>query len=455
MEYLLHLTWRHRLLPLAPLVTTEGQAVEVLHVGKLNRHAGPDFEGAHLRLGGAEWLGAVEIHLKSSDWSRHQHQHDPTYNGVVLHVVAEADCPIYTADGRSVPQVVIPISPFVLARYDQLVKAEAYPPCHEALAYLCADQLEAWLDQLLTERLDTRTERIRTWLAYTEGDWERVAFIALARNYGFGVNGEAFELWAKQVSLSAVGKHRDQLFQVEAMFLGLAGLLDVAQLPSSMRATAEADPYFERLRTEYQYLSRKFGFTPTPALPWRFHRLRPANSPILRLAQLAAWYYRHDSGFTRLIEAATLSELYEALSATATGYWAQHYGFGTASALSDKTLPRTALDLLIINTVAPLLYAYGLERQQPALCDKAKRLLRAMKPERNHITRAWEAAGLCPANAAQSQALIQLRTRHCDRRECLRCRVGTQYLDGKFPKHALSSLGMHGNTLADETLKLR
>ncbi|MDO4714976.1 MAG: DUF2851 family protein [Bacteroidales bacterium] len=439
MEYLLQLTWYYRLFPLAPLVTTEGKTVEVLHVGKPNRHAGPDFEGAHLRIGKEEWIGAVEIHLRSSDWRQHRHQHNPTYNNVVLHVVTEADSPVYTANRRCVPQVVIPISTFVLERYEQLVHTENYPPCHEALAYLCANQLESWLDQLLTERLEARAERIRTWLTYAEGDWERVAFIALARNYGFGVNGDAFEAWAKQVPCSAIGKHRDQLFQIEAMFLGLAGMLDLSQLPQKMRATAQSNEYFLRLQAEYAYLARKFSFTPMGDIPWRFHRLRPANNPILRLAQFAAWYHRHDAGFTRLIEADTLEQLYDALSTTASGYWAQHYGFGVASALTDKSLPSTTLDLLIINTVTPLLYTYGQERNQPILCDKAKRLLRAIKAERNHITRAWEVAGLRPANAAESQALIQLHSRHCDRRECLRCRVGKQYLNGKFPKHALSS----------------
>lgn len=438
MEHLLHLTWLYRLLPLEPLATTEGQAVEVVYAGVHNRHAGPDFEGAHLKVGGEEWVGAVELHLKSSDWARHGHHTDVAYNKVVLHVVSEADAEVYTADGRRVPQLVVPISPIVLRRYEVLIKAEHYPPCHEALAHWSAADLEGWLDDLLTERLEARAERIRGWLTFAEGDWERVTFIALARNYGFGVNGDAFEAWAKQVPLSAVGKHRDQLFQVEAMFLGLAGLLEVEHLPQTMQAHAVNDAYFQRLVAEYRYLTHKFGFAPMWDVPWRFHRLRPQNMPILRLAQFAAWYHRHDSGFSRLIEATTLRQLYEALSASATGYWEQHYGFGAPSALGEKGLQRSSLDLLIINTVAPLLYTYGLERHKPALCDKAKRLLRVVKAERNHITKAWEQAGLTISHAAESQALIQLRT-HCDKRDCLRCRMGHSYLDGKYPKHALSS----------------
>ncbi len=439
MEQLLQLTWRHRLFGTQPLFTTDGQAVEVLASGWPNQHTGPDFLNAQVRIGSVLWAGDVEVHLRSSDWYKHGHDKNPAYNSVILHVVQEADeTLVKTAGGKPLVQLCIGISETITRRYARLLAEEVYPPCHNALAELPAQEWEEWLERLLTSRLKRKATRVVEWLDRTGGDWERTCFIALARNYGFGTNGEAFEAWAWQMPLSAVGKHRDHLLQVEALFLGMAGLLDADNLPEGIREAAMADDYFKRLKDEFFFLAHKFTLSPADGVKWRFHRLRPQSFPTLRLAQLADWYHREVAGFTRLIEAANPAELRDLLHASAQGYWEQHYSFGAATEVQVKQLQKASVDLLIINTVIPLLYAHGTERQKPAECQKARRWLRELAAESNYITRAWRAAGVEAVSAAQSQALIELRTMFCDRKACLHCPAGAAYLGGKYPRHALT-----------------
>lgn len=66
-------------------------------------------------------------------------------------------------------------------------------------------------------------------------------------------------------------------------------------------------------------------------------------------------------------------------------------------------------DLIIINTVVPFLYTYGLHKADEGMCERAGRFLEELKAENNHIIRSWSDAGLPVASAADSQALIQLQ----------------------------------------------
>ncbi len=420
MEKLLHYAWRHRLYPVAPLVTTDGQPVEVIDPGLPNHDAGPDFFNAKVNIGGTLWVGNVEIHLHSSDWRRHGHASDSAYDNVVLHVVADADAEVATAAGRLLPQLVLPLPASLSEGYEELLSAERYPPCYRIVPQIDKMVVHGWLNALAAERLEEKAARIRTLVGATTADWEYVCFCTLARNFGFGVNGDAFEEWARHVDLSQVGKHRDSLFQVEAYFFGQAGLLD--KLPD------EADEYPRRLREEYDFLSRKFGLESMSPARWRFLRLRPQNFPHVRLAQLARLYHEGRAEFARLLEAESVSDLHACLSASVSPYWETHYAFGHESPRSTKTLRAASLDLLVINTVVPLLFAYGRWRHDDRLCERAFGLLEQLKPENNHIIRAWREAGVEARCAADSQALVHLRRNYCDRKDCLRCRFGYEYL---------------------------
>lgn len=423
MEKLLHYVWQHKLYAATPLVADSGEAVEILDPGLHNHDAGPDFFNAKVRIGGVLWVGNVELHRHSSDWFRHRHHEDEAYDNVVLHVVSHIDKCISTSAGREVPQVEIAVPDHIHNSYAELLAEEAYPPCYRVIPHIAPPAVRGWMSALTVERLEEKTCRIETLLRQAGGDWEQAAFATLARNFGFGVNSETFERWALSLPLSAAGKHRDNEFQLEALFLGQAGLLaDEAVSPE------RRDDYFCRLQSEYSFLAHKFGLTPLPAKSWRFLRMRPQNFPHVRLSQLVRLYHRGAVNLSAIIGAADTAALRALLTTEATDYWQSHYCFGEESTHSRKMLQASSIDLLLINTVAPLVFAYGRNRYDDSLCERAFALLEETKAERNYITRSWEKAGLQVQSAADSQALIQLRKHYCDRRDCLRCRFGAEYL---------------------------
>ena len=432
MELLLHFTWQQRLLPLEPLITTEGHRVEVIDPGLHNTNSGPDFFNAKVRIDDTLWVGNVEIHERSSDWYKHHHEKNETnYGNVILHVVGEADCAVSIA-GKEVPQVVIPVPKVIADNYEKLMREEHFPPCHQVIPQLSSIEKSSWMAALTIERLQEKTERIESYLKESCFDWEQTFFIALARNFGFGVNAEVFELWAKNLPMKVIGKHRDNAFQIEALFYGQAGLLDENLIKEERR-----DAHFERLRKEYAFLNHKFGLTPINGKQWKLLRMRPQNFPHIRLAQMLHLYQSKCINFSQLLAAQGKEELMTLLETHTEKYWQTHYTFGVShDTPSKKYLQRNSLQLLLINTVAPMLFCYGKYHNEEALCERAVDLLDELKAENNFITRAWTEIGLKAKSAAQSQALIQLKRNYCDRKDCLRCRFGKHYLRtcSKIPK---------------------
>ncbi len=474
MEHLLQYVWKHKLFPLQPLQTTGGLPVEVIDPGLRNSNAGPDFFNAKLKIDGTLWVGNVEVHSLSSDWFRHGHDRDRAYDSVILHVAGKVDADIVRPDGEPLPQLQLNCPDAVRTHYEELRNADRYPCCTEVIGALPKVAVHSWLTSLQTERLQQKALQIEKRLERCDRNWEDAFFVTLARNFGFGLNGDAFERWAGTLPFRAVDKHRDDLFQIEAFFFGQAGLLDeIASredassraatpqvqtvhltasgtadalpaeakadgLPLHSRVTSTletvpadlpADEYYFRLQKEYRYLRHKFGFdAQMQASDWRLLRLRPGNFPHIRLAQLA-WLYRSGSTlFSRLMEGETLEAVRGMLAARTSDYWTEHYLFHKPSPRREKTLGAKSVDLLIINTVVPFLYAYGLHKADERMCDRALRFLDELKAEDNHIVRSWSAAGLAVTSAADSQALVQLRTAYCEQRKCLYCRFGYEYM---------------------------
>lgn len=431
MEQLLHYTWKHKLYPLKELTTSDGQRVEIVDPGLHNRNAGPDFFNAKIRIGSTMWVGNVEIHDKSSDWYQHGHDKDSRYDNVVLHVAAELDTEVMKSNGEYVPQLQLSVPDDVLTHYDELQKTDEYPPCYKVIPHLSALIIHSWMAALQTERLEQKTEAIRKRAELCNGSWEDAYFVTLARNYGFGINGEVFEQWAYNIPLNAVAHHRDDLFQIEAIFMGQAGLLELDSIPEYYQKDALNDGYFAKLRNEYQYLAHKFSMKPIDFKLWRFLRLRPQNFPHIRISQLANLYYQQKAGLSQLIECETLDELKNVLKSQVTSYWETHYTFGSTSPKNEKHLSYGSINLLMINTAIPMLFAYGRHTTKEVLCDKAFDFLEQLKAENNHIIRMWQQVGLPVKTAGDSQALIQLKKEYCDKKECLRCRFGYEYLRRK------------------------
>lgn len=425
MEYLVHYVWQHRIYGVTPLHTTDGQSVEIIDPGVHNLlNAGPDFFNAKVRINGMLWAGNVEIHEKSSDWYKHHHEQDAAYNNVVLHVVAKADVSdVRTQDGKILPQLELAVPKELTCKYKELKNEETYPPCYRIIPNVPLLTVHSWMNRLAVERLESKTQRINNYLERTGGDWERVFFITLARNFGFGVNSQAFEQWAFTIQPQEVGKHRNDVFQVEAFFMGQAGLLSDELVPAEHR-----DSYYMRLKTEYAFLKHKFNLQPLDPTIWRFGRLRPQNFPYVRLSQLARLYSEHCVDFSKVLETKSIDDLRKLFRVGVTDYWRTHYAFGAESKEAEKRLQTSSLNLIIVNTVSPILFAYARLQMDEDLAELSFELLEQLPAERNYITRSWERAGLQVCHAGDSQALIQLRQAYCDTKNCLRCQFGAEYL---------------------------
>ena len=431
MEQLLQYVWKHKILPLECLETTDGKALEIIDPGLHNRNAGPDFFNAKLRIGNTMWVGNVEIHEHSKDWFRHGHDSDPAYDNVVLHVVEDVDCDVTNSRGEFIPQIKLCVPVTVTLNYKELLNADAYPPCYRIVPELSQLTVHSWMAALQTERLERKTLDIARRAERANGSWEDAYFITLARNYGFGINGDAFEQWAYNVPLNQVAHHRDDIFQIEAIFLGQAGLLDIDAIPAKYQKEAMNDGYFNRLKNEYKYLAHKFSLTPMNRTMWKFLRLRPQNFPHIRISQLATLYHERKTSLSQLVECMNVDEMRRMLSTHVTEYWATHYTFGAESASNSKSMSPFSINLLMINTAIPMLFAYGRHTCDDTLCDRAFDMLEQLKAEDNHIIRMWKECGLKVATAGDSQALIQLKNEYCDRKDCLRCRFAYEYLKMK------------------------
>ncbi|MDO4948813.1 MAG: DUF2851 family protein [Bacteroidales bacterium] len=418
MEVLLHYVWKHKIFPLEELHTTSGEIVEVIDTGLSNENAGPDFFNAKIKINGTVWVGNVEIHENASDWFLHRHDVDVHYDNVILHVVKRANTVVTRADGSIIPQLELPVPSYVEDNYHELFITDTYPPCYRIVKTIPPLLTHNLIDAMQLERLQQKSNMLFNRVSHCNGNWEEAVFITLARNFGFGLNGDAFEIWANHIPLKAVDKHRDNLFQIEAFFFGQAGLL----------STDSTDDYAVQLKKEYDYLAHKFQLQPMDPIHWRFARTRPNNSPHIRIAQLAYLYQHSNNLLSRIVEIKVPSDVPTLLSAKTSDYWLTHYSFGKKSVSVTKSLSKTAIHLIVINTITTILFAYGKHIGKDSLCEQALNMLTVLKPENNHITRMWAKAGLVAQHAGDSQALIQLKKEYCDHKKCLYCNLGYHYL---------------------------
>lgn len=433
MEDLVRYVWKHRLFPLTPLLTTDGQEAEVIHPGMENRSDGPDFFNAKVKIAGTLWVGNVEIHGKASDWLLHGHDTNKRYDSVVLHVAGMVDREIVRTDGTPIPQLELKVPEHIIINYAELRKTDHYPPCYRVIPELGNIVIHSFLSSLLYERLDMRSTQIAQRYEAHDKNWDDALFSTIARNFGFGTNGDAFDEWARRMPFRAVDKHADNLQQIEALFFGQAGLLEEDSVPTYYKEALASDGYFQTLRREYAFLAHKFDLRPMDYTTWRLLGMRPANFPHVRLAQLAMLYHERRISVSKLLAATDKSSLTELLRVGTSPYWDTHYTFAsTPSAPTKKRVTDNAVTLLLINSVAPFYYSYGRRKDSEQHCEQAVALLEQLKAENNYIIRGWIDCGLIVKHAADSQALIQLKKQYCDRRDCLRCRIGYEYLKKEY-----------------------
>lgn len=420
MEKLMQYVWKHRLWRSEDMVTNTGKKVRVVDPGLLNTDAGPDFFNAKIEIDGHMWVGNVEMHYRATDWKRHRHDSDKAYDSVILHVVAKDDAPVRRTNGELIPQLVLEVSPQFNADYASLVGATIEVPCATKIKQVPHLTIVEWVEGLAFERLHGKVERIHQLLDSFNGSWEDVCYVTLARNFGFGINNDAFERLARRTPLRLLGKHSDSVLQIEALLFGQAGMLD-AQKPGM-------DSYYNQLCTEYAFLSNKFQLTPMEKESWKLFRIRPQNFPYRRIAMLAQFIEGGFRMMNRILEAEGEKEMRALFEVELSGYWTKHYTFGKPNERATATLSRSSTDIILINTVAPLLYAYGELTGNYEMTDKAIKLLEDLRAESNSIVSNFVAYGIDCPDALTSQALVQLKREYCDARKCIYCKIGHHLL---------------------------
>ena len=420
-EKLLHYIWRTRNFDHKNLKTTHGKAIDIIYPGVLNMDQGPDFSQAKLKIDSTLWVGNVEIHINSSDWIRHQHQHDPKYHNVILHVVYDNDIQISGPQSSHLPclQLKERINKNLITSYERLMSQQKWIPCADQIYGINPQEINIWLESLLVKRLERKTQQIHTALESTTFDWEEIFYQFIAGHLGMKTNKDAFLQLTRTLPRSILSKHRDSLFELEALLFGHSGLL----------SEKLKDDYPNRLWSEYKFLQKVYGLDPMSSNYWNYLRLRPANFPTVRIAQLARLIHHTDHLFSKCLAASNKKEIYNLFDLEVSQYWRYHVVFDKKSKIArNRKLGFSTIDNIIINTIVPFMFLYGKVKNESTIQNKAFALLEQLKPENNSIINRWKQLGLTSTDAFQSQALIELKNEYCDHKKCLDCRMGHEIL---------------------------
>ena len=429
-EKLLQFIWQFQYLNQSGLRTTQNEQVTIIHPGQLNSHQGPDFFNGRVKIGGNEWAGHIELHLKSSDWFRHNHETDPMYGKVILHVVWTHDSDVTDENGLAIPVIELKsrISGLLLDQYEQWMNTPKQIPCGSGIQTINDLKWHHWLDRLLAERLLEKCSRVSSHLNQTENHWEEICWRLVCSYFGGPVNKVSFQQIAESLPLRILAKHRNVITQLEALLLGQSGLLHKNFTES----------YPQMLYREYQFLQKKYGLQVINKPPV-FLRMRPTEFPTIRLAQLAMLLHTKENIFSQVMDSKDLKEVKRLFDVTANDYWNYHYKPDTETDFQPKRTGDLMIDRVIINAIIPVLFSYGHHQVNEEVRSRVLGWLSEMAPENNTHTRVFSVFGKKPANAGESQAMITLKQEYCDAKRCLECAVGNQLLKQKSLESTIGS----------------
>ncbi len=414
--------WKYHLVHGKTLFTTDGKPLEILFPGHENRDAGPDFLAARIRLDGTVWAGNVEVHVLSSYWYVHGHHHDKSYDNIILHVVFHCDREAVKANGSPIPHLVINsyCDPRLKDTYKMLMLNKKNIPCEKLIQQVDHSTFRLWLYRLLVCRLERKAGDTTRFLDYFQNNWEQLCIYMVARYLGGRANASTFGLLIQRTPFMVMMKNHDNLFALEALFFGQAGLLE--------RSFRESYP--SQLKREYEYLCKKYDLPERIQQQlWKYSRMRPAGFPDVRISQLAALIYRNQGKlFQKMLYLRDKQNLYDLLRVELSPYWRKHYRLDTETPKTIKRIGTDSADNILINVMAPLFFVYAKERNKRHFVDVALDLVSATAAEDNRITKIWKDLGRFPENAGESQGMIELYKNYCLPGKCLKCAAGHQVL---------------------------
>lgn len=418
-EEFLHYLWKFKKFDILNLKTSNGDQITIINVGQYLELAGPDFFNSQIVIGNQKWAGNVEIHLKSSDWYVHHHERDAAYENVILHVVWEHDTGIFRSNNTEIPVLELKnyVDAATITNYQSLMAPKSWIFCERQLKEIGEFTLRNWQERLFFERLERKSKPIYELLEQTNNDWEAALFCLLAKNFGLNTNGEIFLKIAQSIPFSIIRKESFEVENLEALLLGSAGLLDLEK----------EDNYFKDLKFRYFYLLHKYRIEKKSIAPVQFFKHRPDNFPTIRLSQLANLYHVQQNLFSKISTSNSVKSIYETFEVSASNYWQNHYQFDKESPKKKKKLSKSFIDLIIINTIIPLQFAYA-KSQAKEISEDLIQLLNEVAPEKNAIMDKFSSFGIKSKNAFESQSLLQLKNEYCNKSRCLECGIGMELL---------------------------
>jgi len=418
-EDFLHYLWKFKKFDTLNLKTFNGEEITIVNVGQYLELAGPDFFNGQIVIGNQKWAGNIEIHLKSSDWYVHHHERDEAYENVILHVVWEHDTEIFRKNNSEIP--VLELKKYVdaatIANYQSLIAPKSWIFCEKQLKDIDDFTFKNWQERLFFERLERKSKPIFELLEQTNHDWEAVLFCLLAKNFGLNTNGEIFLKIAQSIPFSIIRKESFEVENLEALLFGNAGLLD----------SEKEDTYFKDLKFRYFYLLHKYQLEKKILEPVQFFKHRPDNFPTIRLSQLTNLYHSQQNLFSKISTSTSVKNVYEIFEITASNYWQSHYQFDKESPKKKKQLSKSFIDLILINTILPLQFAYA-KSQGKEISEDLIQLLNEVASEKNAIMDKFSSFGIKSTNAFESQSLLQLKNEYCNKSRCLECAIGMELL---------------------------
>ena len=421
-EDFLHYLWKFKKFDALNLRTFNDEEITIINVGQYLELAGPDFFNAQITIGNQKWAGNVEIHLKSSDWYVHHHEIDSAYENVILHVVWEHDTEIYRSNNIEIPVLELKkhVDPATIQNYQSLMAPKSWIFCEKQIKEVDEFIFKNWQERLFFERLERKSKPIFDLLEETSQDWEAVLFSLLARNFGLNTNGDAFFKMAQTIPFSIIRKESFEVENLEALFFGLAGLLD----------SEKEDNYYKDLKFRYFYLLHKYQLEHLMADQVQFFKHRPDNFPTIRLSQLANLYHTHQNLFSKISTLLSLKNSAQVFQIGVSPYWENHYQFDKESPIKKKMLSKSFIDLLLVNTIIPLQFAFA-KSQGKEITEDLINLLNGLNPEKNAIIDKFSSFGIVSKNAFDTQSLLQLKKEYCNKSRCLECALGLELVKSK------------------------
>ena len=409
-EEYLHLIWKQKRLPFHQMKLTNGQEFILKSSGSHNLESGPDFFDGEVIIDSIHWHGNIEIHVKSSDWNLHKHQHDKAYDNVVLHVVFEHDVEI-VVNNRVLPTLELR-GVIQKEHFDSYLKRTP-----QEFTFLCAQshsELDAiYLESMKEKAIYARLNRKIKFLDFNLDsgiDYGQILYSLLAQAFGMKVNSIPFQELSNRIPLKILKRENEENFFT--LICGTSGLLEKTVTD-------------EKHMHNWHFLRNKYDLNSMGIHVWKKKGLRPKGFPEVRLLQFSEAVKKCDFNtiFTYL-EVAEMIDYFQNILTISGKIRSVHLDSGKVE------ISNTTKEAIILNSFVPFLWWFGTLKNDEEMKEKALNILLQLQPEMNTITTKWIKMGVKIKKAYDSQALLEIYNHFCSRKKCLSCVVGDKIMNG-------------------------